>query len=288
MLGKLFKHEWKATCKVGILMLILIAVVTFFGWLAFQTPMWQQLSNETYYGKLSTLDVLSIVTLIMYAMMLVGVTYGTLIYLGVHFYKTMYTDEGYLTHTLPVTKNQLLVSKILVSGIWNLIVSAAVILSVCGLLIFMISAVMPADLTWGDIIETLEENWDAFMSVLKDELGVNLVQWIVLMLVTFLLTPFLSMIVLFGAISIGQLFTKHRVLMAIVCYGGIMILSMVVSSVVQSITSMQSLNSMMQETVALNNYLNASMLSGAIQNIVMAAILYFASYFVISQKLNME
>lgn len=288
MLGKLFRHEWKATCKVGILMLILIAVVTFFGWLAFQTPMWQQLSDETYYGKLSTLDVLSIVTLIMYAMMLVGVTYGTLIYLGVHFYKTMYTDEGYLTHTLPVTKNQLLVSKILVSGIWNLIVSAAVILSVCGLLIFMVSAVMPADLTWGDIIETLGENWDEFMSVLKDELGVNLVQWIVLMLLTFLLTPFLSMIVLFGAISIGQLFTKHRVLMAIVCYGGIMILSMVVSSVVQSITSMHSLNSMMQETVALNNYLNASMLSGAIQNIVMAAILYFASYFVISQKLNME
>lgn len=288
MLGKLFRHEWKATCKVGILMLILIAVVTFFGWLAFQTPMWQQLSDETYYGKLSTLDVLSIVTLIMYAMMLVGVTYGTLIYLGVHFYKTMYTDEGYLTHTLPVTKNQLLVSKILVSGIWNLIVSAAVILSVCGLLIFMVSAVMPAGLTWGDIIETLGENWDEFMSVLKDELGVNLVQWIVLMLLTFLLTPFLSMIVLFGAISIGQLFTKHRVLMAIVCYGGIMILSMVVSSVVQSITSMHSLNSMMQETVALNNYLNASMLSGAIQNIVMAAILYFASYFVISQKLNME
>lgn len=288
MLGKLFKHEWKATCKVGILMLILIAVVTFFGWLAFQTPMWQQLSDETYYGKLSTLDVLSIVTLIMYAMMLVGVTYGTLIYLGVHFYKTMYTDEGYLTHTLPVTKNQLLVSKILVSGIWNLIVSAAVILSVCGLLIFMISAVMPAGLTWGDIIEAFEENWDVFMSVLKDELGVNLVQWIVLMLVTFLLTPFLSMIILFGAISIGQLFTKHRVLMAIVCYGGIMILSMVVSSVVQSVTSMHSLNSMMQETIALNNYLNASMLSGAIQNIVMAAILYFASYLVISKKLNLE
>ncbi len=288
MLGKLFKYEWKATCRVGALMLILIAAVTFFGWLAFQTPMWQQLSDETYYGTLSTLDVLSIVTLIMYAVMLVGVTYGILIYLGVRFYRTMYTDEGYLTHTLPVTKNQLLVSKILVSGIWNLIVSIAVLLSVCGLLIFMIGAVMPADLKWKEIMEVVEENWDIIVESLKQDLGVNLVQWTVMMVITFLLAPFWGVIILFGAISIGQLFTRHRVLMAIVCYGGIMILSMVVSSVVQSATSMQSLRNMTEETVALNNYMNASVLSGAIQNVVMAAILYLASYLVTSKRLNME
>lgn len=288
MLGKLFKHEWKATCKVGTLMLILIAVVTFFGWLAFQTPMWQQLGSESYYGTLSTLDVLSIATLIMYAMMLVGVTYGTLIYLGVRFYRSMYTDEGYLTHTLPVTKHQLLASKILVSGIWNLIVNIAVILSVCGLLVFMIGAVLPADLGWKEIMEVVEENWDIILKSLRQDLGVNLVQWTVVMVITALLSPFWSVIILFGAISIGQLFTKHRVLMAIVCYGGIQILSMVISSVVQSITSMESLQNMLAETVALNNYMNATLLSGAIQNFVMAALLYLASYLVTSKKLNME
>lgn len=288
MLGKLFKHEWKATCKVGTLMLILIAVVTFFGWLAFQTPMWQQLGSESYYGTLSTLNVLSIATLIMYAMMLVGVTYGTLIYLGVRFYRSMYTDEGYLTHTLPVTKHQLLASKILVSGIWNLIVNIAVILSVCGLLVFMIGAVLPADLGWKEIMEVVEENWDIILKSLRQDLGVNLVQWTVVMVITALLSPFWSVIILFGAISIGQLFTKHRVLMAIVCYGGIQILSMVISSVVQSITSMESLQNMLAETVALNNYMNATLLSGAIQNFVMAALLYLASYLVTSKKLNME
>ena len=100
MLGKLIKHEWKSTYKMGCLMLVVIALITVFGWLAFQTPMWKSLSRNDF--SFGWLDIFGFLTLMMYVLLLVGVNFGILIYLGVRFYKTMYTDEGYLTHTLPV------------------------------------------------------------------------------------------------------------------------------------------------------------------------------------------
>mgnify|MGYP006882960014 CR=1 FL=1 len=47
MLGKLIKHEWKGTYRVGCLMMLLMAGITFFGWLAFQSPMWKELSGDS-------------------------------------------------------------------------------------------------------------------------------------------------------------------------------------------------------------------------------------------------
>lgn len=287
MLGKLFKHEWKGTCKVGCLMLILIVGVTFFGWLAFQTPMWQALSNDSYYSGISTLDILSIVTLMLYVFMLIGTTYGMIIYLGVHFYKTMYTDEGYLTHTLPVTKHKLLVSKILVSGIWYLIVTIGVMVSVFVLMASLVGAMVPDD-SWTEVWNAVRDNWDDFLYMMKTELGFDLVRWTIVLIIATLIGPFCAVIILFGAISIGQLFTKHRVLMAIVSYVGITVLSMIISSVVQSVTSMNALTEMVNESVALNSYVNATTLSGIIQNVVMAVILYIVSYLIIDKKLNME
>ncbi len=46
------------------------------------------------------------------------------------FYKTCYTDQGYLTHTLPVTPHQLLNSKILTAIFTHLLMIFAIILSI--------------------------------------------------------------------------------------------------------------------------------------------------------------
>lgn len=286
MLGKLFKHEWKSTYRVGCLMLLIIAVVTFFGWLAFRMPMWQAALNEGNY-RISSFDILSVMTLLLYVFMLVGVNYGILIYMGVHFYKTMYTDEGYLTHTLPVTKHKLLVSKILVGGIWYLIVMLGIIVSVFVLAAALFSVALP-DITWSEIWRAITENWDEFMEMMKRDIGLDIARWGVTLLVTAIVGPFCSIIILYGAVSIGQLFTKHRVLMAIVSYIGIMVLSMIISSVVQSVSSMKILSGMMQESVVLDRYLNTTSVSGALQNLVLAVILYIVSWLVCEKKLNME
>ena len=277
MLGKLIKHEWKSTYKVGCIMLFATLVITFFGWMAFQSPMWQNMESSRY--RASILDALSIVTIIMYAFMLVGVMYGILIYLGVHFYRTMYTDQGYLTHTLPVTKHQLLGSKILVSGLWIMFISLAIFLSVVILISSLITAVMPAGYSlmeaWGEIFGALGE-WSEWF---RNELDFNFVRTLAVFLFSAVISPFTMVMVLFGSISVGQFFTRFRVLMAIVCYIGILIIQSILGSLLQNVVLWQS---------SLGIYIDSTNIFNALINLLMSIVLYVLSWLVISKKLNME
>lgn len=277
MLGKLIKHEWRSTYKVGLLMVVLTLAVTFLGWLSFQSPMWQSLSDESnMHYSFNPLDLLSIVVLLMYVFMLVGITYGMLIYLGVHFYKTMYSAQGYLTHTLPAGKHQLLISKLLVSSLWLLIVYLLVFLSAMAVMGSLIGAIIPDGVDWGEIWSEIYSGMDMFSSIFDLDLG----GYLLTMLVSAILGPFITITTLFGSITVGQLFTKVRVLMAIVCYVGVLMVSGIVSSLVQSMIS--------AGVGELGIYMNISTVATMLTELTIAVLLYIASYQIITRRLNME
>lgn len=288
MLGKLFKHEWKCTWKVGGMMLLGLVLVSFFGWFSFQAPMWRAVADPGYYSGISVWDLLSFGTLFMYIIMLIGLNYGIIIYMGVRFYKTMYTDEGYLTHTLPVSKHQILVSKILNSGLWTILMMIGIELSVVILVLSMIGAFIPEGYTWADLWREIEPELGYMNEMFRDILGMSMNGYFWMMLVFSLISPFCSMIILFGAISIGQLFTKHRVLMAIVSYVGILIVANIITSTVQSIFSVNQMSRSVSDNVLAGGYVNMSVWLSMTFSIVEAAILYFVSYYVTTRKLNME
>lgn len=289
MLGKLIKHEWKGTYRVGCLMMLLMAGITFFGWLAFQSPMWKQATSDTYNYSFTTgvelLDILSIFTLVLYFVMLIVVLVGIVVYLAVHFYKTVYTDEGYLTHTLPVTKHQLLFSKILVGGLWTMIIYAMVYLSVILLGASLIGAILPDGYTfarfWSESGELIAE----LRMEMERQFGLNFVIYTVFILLSLLIGPFIAMATVYGAISLGQLFTRHRVLMAIVSYIGIGILNGILGTVVQSVIDT---NDVIQTSTDLGSYIDVNMITSFGLNLIIAVALYMASWLVMTKKLNME
>ena len=45
--------------------------------------------------------------------------FTTAIIIAVRFYKNTYSDEGYLTHTLPVKRGTLLLAKVIAGTIWR-------------------------------------------------------------------------------------------------------------------------------------------------------------------------
>ena len=53
---------------------------------------------------------------------------------AVRYYKNVYTDEGYLTNTLPVTARQIVISKLSVGILWSIITGAVVCISVMSLI----------------------------------------------------------------------------------------------------------------------------------------------------------
>ena len=110
MLGKLLKHEWKSIWKIPTILLgalMGLAVLAGFG---FASPVWD--------SSLDGLGVLAVLTWMLFYLAVLGVSLGIMLYLAVRFYRSMFTDEGYLTHTLPATSRQLLLSKVLIMAAW--------------------------------------------------------------------------------------------------------------------------------------------------------------------------
>ncbi len=296
MLGKLLKHEWKSTYRTGCLMLIVLVGITFLGWLAFRSPMWQTLYGDNDYYRnnfgINILNLVSVFTLILYFVMLVAVPIGTMAYLGVRFYKTMYTDEGYLTHTLPVKEGQLMFCKTLISSLWVLIISVGVVLSVFGLMLFLISAVLPPDYTlaefWEEFRQVYETEMREVFAMIEKELGISFRGYFIYMIVSMVLSAFASIMTLFGAISMGQLFTKHRVLMAIVSYILVKIVSGIIGSAVEGIITVSYAKSTSESMTAIGSYFNTNMIVVLVLNLIFAALLYLVSWLVNTRRLNLE
>ncbi len=288
MLGKLLKHEWKGTCKVGGLILILLAGITFFGWLAFQSPMWNAMAGDSieYNMAFSILDLMSIFTLFAYMFLLLGAVVGIMIYLAVHFYQTMYTDEGYLLHTLPVTKGRLLFSKVFIGGLWMLIILIGVYTSMVALISFMMGRLLaPEGYTVWRIWELFFGELGETILMMEKELNFKGTVYLIYTILTMLSSPFITMIVVFGAISMGQLFTKHRVLMAIVCYGGVLLANGLVKSIVEAIIATLYDFSSFEKVMS---FFDRNLISGTVLSVLFAAVMYFVSYYVNTRKLNME
>lgn len=281
MLGKLIKYEWKSVYKVGCLILGAVVLTTLMGWLAFQSPMWREMETGiSYDGVMSDwLNIVSGLTLLLYVILLAGASFGTLIFLVVHFYRTMYTDEGYLIHTLPVTKHRILVSKILVGGLWMLFVALSILLSVFLLCMTMLSAILGEQemaMFWRELVPHMDE----LFYMMREELDVDLAVWLAVGAVKLIITPFVTLTILFGAVSMGQLFGKHRVLMAIISYICIDMAIRVVGSVIQGILMV-----FLYESVG--RYIRAATDISFLINLAAAGVLYFVSWHVTSKKLNM-
>lgn len=128
MLGKLLKHEWKAVWKVPVLLIVILMLSAVMAGLTFALPIW----DSEWVG----LPLSGVMLILMFYFAMIAVTVGIMIYFAVRYYKNMFTDEGYLTHTLPVTARQLLLNKTIVMSVWNLIammaVAASILVFFCG------------------------------------------------------------------------------------------------------------------------------------------------------------
>ena len=110
MLVKLLKYEWRGLFSPLLILLIVLggtAALTC-GVILTITPKY----NETiaWYSAMAL-----VFSIFLYYFGLIGCTLGTTLIIAVRFYKTCYTDQGYLTHTLPASATQILNAKIIAS-----------------------------------------------------------------------------------------------------------------------------------------------------------------------------
>lgn len=207
MLGKLIKHEWKAVWKVPALLLGILMIIAAVAGLTFALPIW----DSDWIG----LPMSGIMLIMMFYVAMIGVSLGIVIYLAVRYFKNMFTDEGYLTHTLPVTSRQLLISKVMIMSVWELLSSIGVLFR---MVVFGGVAVFSLASKEGDfaslVIEAMKglgNLWD--MPFFKDFqiFGVSTV-------FMELVSCFSGAMIIIASITMGQMIRKHRVLGSVGAY----------------------------------------------------------------------
>ena len=183
MLSKLIKHEFRALSRFLLPIHILLLVACLIGRFMFQAMAMMDLPN-----------VILIVSFVFLISIWIVVPCATSILIVVRYYKSLYTDEGYLTLTLPATRGQLLFSKAFAACVWSILDLAIVI---AGLAIVVI---IPQ--VYQNSAEALNELEKAL------EMSPSLFFWS---------TVGISVVGCFGnvalyyfSVSIGQLLSSHR------------------------------------------------------------------------------
>ncbi len=289
MLGKLMKHEWKGMLAPLVIMMCLLSAITVFTCtiiMTMNTELDKIIENFS--------STVSVMTFLLYYAGVVGCVIGITIIIAVRFYKTCYTDQGYLTHTLPVSAKQLLIAKTVTAALSYLII----ILLVCVSVYVTLSAL---------IVRTADEDWnfliDTFVEVLRDGFGLHaypiyIIYWCCCSIVSLIC----SVIGLMGAISLGQLYTKHRVAGAVIAYLVIRIVKRIFTQIVilfgfqafylfsgaRNFDSRHS--SEYWRTVMSSANLSAQMTLFIVIliSVAIAAGLIFASYHIMTKRLNLE
>lgn len=277
MLGKLIKQEWRSTWKVPTLLIGILFLVTILLSLSVGLPTCEMERVEV--------DYMALLLILLYYAVWIGCTWGVILYLAIRYYKSMYTDEGYLTHTLPVTTNQLLVSKALNFWIWNLLATVAIAISAC-VFIAVISVLRSGDLSFVvEIIDGCKQVCDAINS------SAYALPWqffMISILVCMVVSSLSGVLMIIGSVNIGQLWARHRVAGAVLVYIGIYLVQQFVLQIMIGSVMFADMIRGIYTTSAAVTTVNKMAWIITVESVLFAAALYIASYFILKKKINIE
>ena len=276
MLGKLIKHEFIDTWKL----LVLLDVVTIIVGAVLGFAINGILYADDYSTSTSIIMTMGIG---LYILLLPSLGTITFIYIGVHYYKSLYSSQGYLTFTLPATTNEVLFSKMLVAFIFELINALCIIISFCLVMWGILSWTMDTSTYMSDI---LVDTWENISEYLYDvPVTISGIICGLARMIYFLMT-------FFFAISLGQLWQKHRIIGAIVSYFGIKIILSIVSTIIR----IAMINNDMYDTLDPSYYSDYNAGSAfiiaavikAVEYLLVSAAMYFGCVYITKHKLNLE
>lgn len=282
MFGKLIKHEFRATRRLVPFIWLALLVMAILNLISGQIGV-------------KWLSFTSMVFLVLLAIGQVIVTYVVII---TRYYRSLYTDEGYLTHTLPAEAGSLLGSKVLTSFIWIIL---SIFASIMVFLVIMIYFAKANDSSILDIFNEIK----AFIGFDNSDL----VKAVVLGIVFICYSILMQLSQMFFAISFGSMarFQKLSIAGPIICY---LILNFVLEIVimaamifvpfglevqVDSISQMPIQGSMRFVAKGMFHMIRNPEtqnivfgLGGIILSLIAMAALYWGSYIIIKKKTSLR
>jgi hypothetical protein len=284
MFSRLLKHEWKA--NAGLLGLLSLAAAGIGVLATVVLRILVNTSGSLWWEVEEGLGVILVVALgmfLLFAVVALSVyAIAVQVILLYRFYKNKFTDEGYLTFTLPVKPTQIFWSSFLNMLIW-LVISALVVFAVVFLAVLFGTAehgLVNTDV-FDAMKELLELVWENDWQMLLQEQ--YSIPYLVVLGLTFLVTPFYALILPMACITAGAVLAKkHKILAS---FGVYYVVNFVVG-IITSVASVAPTILMMNSSEPEGYYL----MSLAIQLVISLALTlgaYFFTIHVMKRKLNL-
>ncbi len=211
MVTKYMKHEIKTQGKMMAIIYSVLAMTTMLTLVLFWLQKFSQhpFFEGIYYIVCGIYGISVIVSAVV-----------SFIYLCYHFYHTMYSQQGYLTHTLPLKTTDILHVKILVSCGFLFLTVVFCVLSFAAL------GALNEGLSAGELVNVVMQ----VLSEAGEELGVSSAAAMLLILLIVIAGCTSSLLMFFAGSSVGQLFPHSKGVWGIAAGIGIYYISEVISA----------------------------------------------------------
>lgn len=285
MLSKLIKYEWKGLIKpLSILYLVLLGVTII-------TALLILTINPDYDDVTIGLSVLfTMLSALIYYFGIIVCSIGTMLIIAIRFYKTCYTDEAYLTHTLPVSTKQLLAAKTITSVLCHLLSMLVIGLSVVLLLVVLVTHLINlGEIPAAELSAGFSEVFAELDREFANEMGISFSGYFIYLGVISIISSVCSIISILGCVSLGQLYTKHRILGAIIAY-------FVMTFVLQMVAYLGMIPMYTKifaaeytgETIQMFDLLQPTLMITLAASVVIAVIMCFINMHMMTKRLNLE
>lgn len=269
MFRLLLKHDWRGIRgTLGLLSLICLGAATVGGFAMRSMILLTEQNDPSVFQTIITMFA------IMVSFIAMGITSaGTLFFCIWRFYRSRYSDEGYMTFTLPATTHQILLSNLTATILAMLCIGAALVLGIGVLMAIGLTAIPNF---YSEAVREFPRLWNEITYVFREESG-----------------PFLSMllyspvavvaeiIILMLSVTIGCVAVrKLKVLAAIGIYYGINVVVSLANTIIMVLSGFLSSNSI--------DFYNQFFLYPTFLMLVLGTGGYFLMHYLASKKLNLS
>ena len=274
MLKTLLKYEWKDTwglCTACNGIALILSVIG-----ALMISLWHYSDDKTFTDTQTTmLGVAFSFYIIIYIVSVFAVVLVMKYYFFVRYYKNLFTDQGYLMHTLPVKSTDLINSKLIIAVLWQFI--TGIVVGICIVIIVFSFADIFGELSIMDFKEAFHDIEMEFDEIVK---GIPL---IASGIISGLVTPIFEILLMYMAVGIGQQSKKNRLFLSVMVLIGLYMGKRFLSSCLSVPLQMLVIN----EDVSLTA-VNVGSVLAALAIVGMTVGLYFLNKYFLEKKLNLE
>lgn len=276
MLRKLYKYDLKSVSLLLVILHAVLLVYTVIGrigiFIAERAQAFVSPEASRLWGIAGAFYIVGFILFIL------AIVIATVVYLAVRIQKNLFSDEGYLTHTLPVKPTQILWSKVFVIWTWSVIDFICVMISVFTLI------------TYKDTLPEILKGASTFFGTLFGSFGFTnwLEEVITLLAGLSQYFGFYPLLLLF-AMCLGNLFKSHKIMGTLLSFFGLNIVLSFLSTMITFI--IPGLSPFIQANLTQDNlsvYSGRLMIFTLVWNILFSAIFFVGSRYILTKKLNLD